>query len=431
MIEGRHLSMTQQRNNTRSLFWPTLMWMMGALSFLLQYACRIAPSSFLEALTQDFGFDATSIGMIGVYFLLPYIIMQLFVGRIVDRFPAHHILIATTLIFFFSNQLFSEAATVTDVAISRCIMGAMGAFAFVVTMKLALIWFENQFLGVLAGLTQVSGMLGAVFGGQIVDMLMLEQQWRPVIKALSMLMGVLIFLMLVLMRDKPKPASNELTENVPILEGLAVVWKNPQSWFNGLYAGLIYLPTAAFGEHWGKLYLAKTNTVMGVHEATFSVSMIFIGWAVGGVITGYLSDRIGRRKPLMLLAPVLCALTLLPAIYVHTLPVWSVGALLGLYGVFNSPLVLAYALSGEINPGKVSGVSIAFCNMSSILLGAATMPIMGMLMDYYATVDSAGIKVYTTEAYEMAVVCFPIALGLAFLCATRIKETYCKQVHAV
>ncbi|MEC7030936.1 MAG: MFS transporter [Pseudomonadota bacterium] len=419
--------MSQLANTRKSWFLPTVMWLMGALSFLLQYACRIAPSSFLEAMQYDFGFDATSIGMVGVYFLLPYIFMQLFVGRIVDKFPAHHVLIGTTLIFFLSNQLFSESLTVVDVAISRCIMGAVGAFAFVVTMKLALIWFENRFLGILAGLTQVSGMLGAVFGGQVVDMLMIDQQWRPAIKMLSLLMGVLILLMVLIMRDKPGAKEASSSTDVSILDGLSVVWRNPQSWFNGLYAGLIYLPTAAFGEHWGKLYLAKTNAEIGIHQATFVVSMIFIGWAIGGIVSGYLSDRMGRRKPLMLLAPVLCAITLLPAIYIHTLSAWTVGGLLGLYGVFNSPLVLAYALSGEINPARVSGVSIAFCNMSSILLGAATMPIMGMLMDSYATVNTVGTKLYTVEAYEAAVICFPIALCLAFLCATGIKETYCQQ----
>lgn len=401
------------------------MWSMGAFSFMLQYACRIAPSSILDPLTQDFNLVATQVGLIGSYFLLPYVIMQLFVGRIVDRFPAHHVLMVTTLVFFLANQFFSEAILVSEVALSRAVMGAMGAFTFVVTMKLALIWFENRFLGVLAGLTQVSGMLGAVLGGQLTDMLMIGSEWRPVIKMFSLMLGVLLILMVVLMRDKK--TSERKSEDVGILEGILTVWRNPQSWFNGLYAGLIYLPTAAFGEHWGKLYLAKTNIYMDEHLATVAVSMIFIGWAFGGVLSGWLSDYMQKRKPLMMIAPVLCMATMLPVVYIHTLPVWTVYVLLGLYGVFNSPLVIAYAISGEINPKRVSGVSIAFCNMSSILLGTATMPLMGWIMDRYAIIKD-GSTIYTNQAYEAAVVCFPIALVLALVAAYFVKETHCKQV---
>ena len=410
----------------RQYIWPTIMWSFGAFSFLLQYACRIAPSTILDPLSVDFGLDATQVGMIGTYFLLPYVGMQLFVGRIVDRFPAHHVLIATTLIFFFANQFFSEATTMVEVAASRALMGAVGAFAFVVTMKLALIWFENRFLGVLAGLTQVSGMVGAIFGGQITDYLMIGSQWRPVIKALSMLMGILVLLMVIVMKDKPSSAKKE--EDVGIVEGIITVWKNPQSWFNGLYAGLIYLPTAGFGEYWGQLYLTKTNTMMDSHTATVAISMIFVGWAIGGIVSGWLSDYMRKRKPLMFIAPIMCMATLLPVVYIHNLSAIWVYGLLMLYGLFNSPLVLSYAISGEINPKRVSGVSIAFCNMSSILLGTAVMPLMGWMMDMHATISDSGSYIYTASAYESAVILFPISLVLAFICALMIKETNCQAV---
>ncbi|MCP8352520.1 MFS transporter [Candidatus Synchoanobacter obligatus] len=409
-----------------TLFWPTLMWGFGAASFLLQYACRVSTGSFLGQVMQDFQIDPAAAGMIGSYFLIPYVLMQLFVGRIVDQNPAHQVLIATTLVFFMANQFFSESTSLLEVAISRALMGAMGAFAFVVTMKLALVWFNNRFLGVLAGLTQVSGMLGVVAGYTLVDYLMVAGQWRHVVKIFSSLLGVLVLLMIVLMRDKPY--QGDKSQGVAMLQGLLRVWRNPQSWYNGLFAGLIYLPTAAFGEHWGQLYLVNTNTGFGPHEASVAMSTIFIGWALGGVLTGWLSDYIQKRKPLMILGPIGCLLTLMPVLYWHSMPVALVYGSLFAYGVFNSALVVSYAISGEINPDNVSGVSIAFCNMCSILLGAVALPFVGYVMGQYAQEGASGAMIYSTQAYEAAVFCFPVALIFALWAAYVIQETHCQKV---
>lgn len=400
---------------------PTLMWSFGALAFLLQYACRVSTGSFLDQVMLEFSVGATWAGLIGSFFYYPYVAMQLFVGRIVDRFPAHYVLIITMLVFFLANQYFSEATSLLDIAISRTIMGAMGAFAFVVTMKLALVWFENKYLGVLAGLTQVSGMLGVVFGNQIVNTLMVDGAWRPVVKLLSMMLGVLVLAMIAIMKDKQY--QQEKQENIGIVEGILTVWRNPQSWYNGIFAGLIYLPTAAFGEYWGFKYLTSTNTVINAQQASIAMSVIFIGWAIGGILSGWFSDYLQRRKPLMIAAPLLCLIVFMPVLYWHEMPATSVYICLGLYGIFNSALVVSYAVSGEINASKVSGVSIAFCNMLSILFGTIALPLIGYIMDLYR-VDN----IYPIAAYENAVSCFPIALMLAFISSLFIKETNCQQV---
>jgi len=415
-----------QHNQFIKLLRPWFMWSFGALAFLLQYACRVSTGGFLDQIMVEFAIDATYIGLVGTFFYYPYVIMQLFVGRIVDRYPAHHVLIATTLIFFLSNQYFSEANNLFDIALSRCLMGAMGAFAFVVTMKLALIWFENKYLGVLAGLTQVSGMLGVVFGNQMVDFMLVGNEWRPVVKLLSLLLGVLVLMMMLLMKGKDH--INTAKNDVGVVEGLMTVWRNPQSWYNGIYAGLIYLPTAAFGEYWGGKYLTATNVMINSHQASIAMSMIFAGWAAGGVLFGWLSDSMQRRKPIMNIAPIVCLVVLLPSLYWHELPAYGLYLCLSLYGFFNAALVVSYAVSGEINPKYVSGVSIAFCNMMSILFATIALPLIGYIMDLYAEVDAAGNVMYTTWSYEAAVICFPIALSLCLLVSFLIKETDCKQV---
>lgn len=406
----------------RKYIKPTLMWSFGAMAFLIQYAVRISVGGMIDPIMNEFTIGAAMAGYLGSAFYYPYIAMQLFVGRIVDRYPAHRVLIFTTIIFFFSNQLFSESFTVTEAIASRAIMGMMGAFTFVATMKLAIVWFENKFLGVLSGLTQVSGMLGVVVGNYVVDAYLIEGHWRPVIKLFSLGLCALIVLMLVFMKSKPAQSEKE---DISIYQGLKSVLRNPQSWYNALFAGLIYLPTAAFGEYWGIHYLDKTSLVLTRHDATTAVNMIFIGFAIGGISMGLYSDYIQKRRPLLLLSPIVCLFLILPVLYWHNLSAFWISTLLFLYGIFNSGLVVSYAISGEINHKNVSGVSIAFCNMLSILLGSIALPMVGKLVDSYIN-----LGIDEALAYEKAVFFFPASFILALLAAYFVKETHCQQVKS-
>lgn len=398
---------------------PLFMWSFGALSFFMQYACRTAPSVILDELTVYFAASPIMIGYLGAAFLYPYVVMQLFVGRLVDHAKPHRVLILTVAVFFIANQIFSESIHIYEAIAARLIMGAAGAFTFVVTMKLAMLWFENRYLGILAGATQVSGMLGVVFGNSLVDYMLVGQSWQPVIKILSMLMCGLLLMMIILMRDK-EHKRNQLVEPTSLISGLSRVLSHRQSWFNALFCGLIYLPTAAFGEYWGIQYLTHTNVLMDKHQAVLAVNMIFIGWAVGGLAIGAWSDYMKLRRPLMLVTPILCVILLVPVLYWHTMPPLLVYSALCLYGVFNSGLVLGYAVSGEIHSQDVSGVSIAFCNMLSILLGSIALPMVGWLLSIWASQS-------ILHGYEVAASLFPCALILASLMACGVRETHCQQ----
>lgn len=398
---------------------PFFMWSFGAMAFLIQYGCRVSPSGMLDPIMQDFMISAAVAGYLGSAFYYTYIAMQLFVGRIVDAYPPHRVLFITSIIFLMSNQLFSESLTIGEAIFARGLMGMMGAFSFVVTMKLAMIWFENRFLGVFSGLTQVSGMIGVVFGNYIVNISLIGGEWRSVIKVFSWFLCLLVLLMLIFMKEKP--TSSQKPEKTSILEGLKLVWANPQSWYNAIFAGLIYLPTAAFGEYWGIQYLTKTSLVLSKDQAMMSVNMIFVGWAIGGILMGWFSDYIQKRKPLLLFSPLICLGLLLPVLYMHQLSAIAVGTLMFLYGLFNAALVVSYAISGEINQPKVAGVSIAFCNMLSVLLGSLALPLVGYLVDSYQA-----LGVNEAMAYEKSVYLFPLAMLLAFVIANFVKETNCQ-----
>ena len=56
-------------------------------------------------------------------------------------------------------------------------------------------------------------------------------------------------------------------------------------------------------------------------------SMVFIGWGVGAPVIGWLSDRIGRRKPPFVAGLVLTAVAMAGLAWAPGLPLWAVSVL--------------------------------------------------------------------------------------------------------
>ena len=151
---------------------------------------------------------------------------------------------------------------------------------------------------------------------------------------------------------------------------------------------------------------------------------------------GWLSDYWRCRKPMMIVLAVLNLCSLSTVLYLPQLTLWAIFILLFLSGVFNTGVGIGYALSGEINPKRVSGVSVAFANMSSVIIGALSQPLIGKILDTHVVSKTASqvgsiaksIHHYTPDGFKTAMIILPVSLGLAIIAAFFIKETHCQRV---
>jgi nitrate/nitrite transporter NarK len=128
----------------------------------------------------------------------------------------------------------------------RFLMGFGASFAFVGALKLATMWFCPTRFGLLAGLTQALGMLGAAIGAGPLSALVEGLGWRKAMWLIGGILMVISVLIGLLVRDNPKAHhdkaghSGEPQGHLSFREAFSRVLKNPQSWFNGIYVGLIY-----------------------------------------------------------------------------------------------------------------------------------------------------------------------------------------------
>ncbi|MFU8797562.1 MAG: MFS transporter, partial [Gammaproteobacteria bacterium] len=369
---------------------PWLVWGLGASLFFSQYLGRIAPGIMVPELTAAFQVTALSLGTLSAFFYLAYVSLQLPVGMLVDRYGPRLLLPLMGGLYVVGCVTFAQANQLGYAETGRFLMGLGAAFTFVSTLKLATNWFPASRIGLLAGFTQSIGMLGAAVGRAPVSYAVSSLGWRETMLGIAVICFIIVSLIIWIVRDHPPRAQRVSTlakapphpVSVNMLTSLRTVLRNPQTWINALFLGLLYAPTAAFAELWGVVYLSKTYSLSN-HEAAFGVGLMFIGWGIAGPFAGWFSDYLKKRRCVMLGSALSGTILMLCILYLPGLPVWCIYILLFLFGVSNTGVAVAYALSSEINARSVAGTSIAFANMSSVLIGAASQPLIGALLDIF------------------------------------------------
>jgi sugar phosphate permease len=416
------------RKNYFGFAW--LVWGLAAAFYFSDYLARVAPGVMHKYLQIDFGINEAGFGVLTASFYIPYILMQIPVGLTVDRLSIRWLLTVMSLITAFGCCVFGLADGLMTASIGRMLIGFSAAFAFVCSLRLATSWFPPAMLGLLSGLTQALGMLGAAAGEAPVSFLVSTVGWRHSMLIIAFIFIALAGLLYQFIQDSPGSHRNEARSVKPIsiFHSLKVILFSRQTWLNALYAGFLFGPTAVIGEAIGPAYL-QFGRGLGAHAAAFATGLIFIGWGISGPLSGWLSDKMGKRKPIMI-ASACCGVVLTSLfVFLPNLSQTSAYLLFFVFGLTNTGVALAYAVSTELHDRNVVGTSIAFTNMISIFVGASLQPLVGRLVDMVAGPRAYNVESLLLTDFQAGLKLLPICSLIALCLAFTIKETHCKPVR--
>ncbi len=411
-------------------------FLLGALFFGYAFIQRVSPSVMTAELMREFSVGATALGSLSAFYFYTYASIQLPVGMLTDRFGPRKLMSAAAGLCAFASIGFALSDSIVTASIGRALIGGTVAFAFVGTLSIAGYFFKSSRYTLLAGLLQSVGMCGAIFGQAPLRHLVESLGWRGTMTALA---GVAVLLSILLFVLVPRRSAEQLTATnqagssqtnatkKKLLDGLKSVSSNSQTWICAIIGFGLAATMLGFGALWSVPWLTAVHGYSTV-QAGGIASMIFVGWAVFSPLVGWLSDKIGRRNPVMMLGALLCFVSFATLIFYTPSATSMIMGLIFLTGAGGCTMTAGFSSVRELNRPEFSSTALGLMNMFIVGAGAVVQPLIGWLLD--KNWDGSlmeGARVYSDQAFTSALTSLLVVTSLAFIGTLFLKETYGKQ----
>lgn len=391
-------------------------WLITALYYFYQYTLRSAPAVMMPQLSEAFGLSAMGVASLAGLFYWAYSPFSLVAGVLMDRIGPRRVVplsaaaVGVGALLFASGQ--NELAS-----LGRLLQGAGGVFALIGAVYVATKSFPASMAATLIGATQMFGMAGGSAGqfvvGPVIASGVAWSRFWVVMGVAGLVIGALLFALI----PKAEKAAGGGDWLRSAASAMRTVFLNPQSILCGLIAGLMFIPTTIFDMVWGVRYLQEARG-LDYGTAVMRSAAVPLGWMIGCPLLGFVSDRLGRRKPVIAGAALVLLGCLAWVLYgpANVLPPFVLALVTG---IASGAAMLPYTVIKEANPPQYSGTATGVVNFINFTFSA----VLGPVFAGFLRTASGGAASMTLDHYQAAFVPLLYGVALALVLALVLKET--------
>jgi sugar phosphate permease len=399
----------------------------------------MAPAAIATDLQQSFNASGASLGALAAAYFYTYTVMQIPVGVMADTLGIRKIVAIGAALAGLGSLLFGMADTLAMATVGRVLIGLGVSSMFISLMKLNSVWFQDRHYGTIGGLSLLLGNMGSVLAATPLVWAVTHTSWRNVFTAVGIFSIVLAVLVWLLVRNHPGevglPSMRELEGKEAHkrhqghwFDGLSTVMKNRASW-PGFWPNLgVGGSLFAFAGLWGVPYLRDVYGMERNVAANHTMLLLFC-FAVGALLLGMLSDRIGKRLPVIVGGIGVYVLCWLPIVFAWHMSISVSYMLFALMGFGASGFTLTWASAKEVNPPALSGMATSVVNTGTFLGAAILQPLVGWVMDQgWSGNLVAGARVYSEQNYQLGLGIMLAFAVVGLIGAMTIRETNCRYI---
>ncbi len=426
----------QQSKQLLRLRW--IAFAIVALAYVLSFFHRFAPAAISGDLQQTFHASGAELGGLAATYFYVYMVMQIPTGILVDTLGPRRVVAIGGIIGGVGSLLFGTADTLAAASVGRLLVGLGVSVTFISLLKLNAAWFHDRHFATMTGVTILLGNAGSLLAAAPLAWALYYVSWRSVFVGVGVFSLLLALLAWFFVRNHPGeadlPSLRELDGKAAHpphdghwFDGLKVVLKNratwPGLWVNMGLAGSLF----AFAGLWAVPFLRDAYG-MDRAEATRHTTLLLAGFAIGAFFIGMLSDRLGRRKPVMMAGALAYSLCWLPLLFGVPLSTFAGYALFFVMGLCAPSFTLSWSCAKEVNPHALSGMATSVVNIGGFMGTAIMQPLVGWAIDRAHA--SRGGSALALVDYQAGIAIL-LGFSLAGLLATLfIRETYCRYLTA-
>jgi sugar phosphate permease len=360
-------------------FILALLTAIGSLVAALPASCM--PALFKE-MSIDLKLDIVQVGEIWGIASLAGLFVSILGGILSDRLNVKWFIGISCLLVGITGAMRGLADSFFTLALTVFLNGVIRLMLPVAVTKTIGIWFKGRNLGTAQGI----GAMGMGFGlmlGPLVSATIMSPAlggWRNVMYlygGIAVFMGVL---WLIFGREPSRlDSAGNITARIPAGEALGRILRNKFVWFLGIMlffrvACLMgvtgYIPTYLKNLGWAE------GSADGVLAAFYAVSTLLV------VPISSLSDRIGRRKPVLMVGMVFSMITVALIPFVDGAGVWIMMILAGMLMDGFMALFTTMLLETEGVGAALSGTSIGVV-FTIAQLGSTISPPIGNALEVF------------------------------------------------
>jgi sugar phosphate permease len=406
-----------------------------AASYIWVYFHRMAPAVVSTDLKTAFGITAVELGSLAAMYYYVSALTQIPSGVLADAVGTRLTVTIANLIAGAGAILFGLATTFGEATLGRFLVGLGVSVVFVCFMKSNSAWFSPRQYGLISGLTLLIGNLGSVVAGSPLEFVIQHYSWRSVFVVIGIVSIILSVLSAVVIRNSPSDTQTSLRMPAAKSGGsshagwLAQVWlvlKNPHIWPSfivnfGLLGGFY-----SFSGLWAVPFLHDVHHLQRSGSASL-ITASLVGLAVGSFCLGWLSDLIGRRKPILLGSVLSYALVLLALMKGRYDPGGG-AALFFLLGFSCGGFVLTYAIAKDVVSPSQAGMAVSVVNTGVFVGASFIQSAYGWILDrkWDGGLEN-GIRIYPISAFDPANFFMLAAAVMALAAAVLIKDMKIKN----
>ncbi len=386
---------------------PNLRWWITGLVFfgtVINYVDRQTLSSLAPRLTKELHLTNSDYGLISNAFLIPYTVMFVVSGWLIDRYGTKLIYGVAAVWWSVAAMLHAAVGSVFGFSAMRFLLGAAESANFVGAQKVAAEWFPPKDRGTLNGWVQAGTVTGAIITPLIAVWMADRWGWQSAFVstgALGLIWAAAWFWFYHLPEKHPRISADELaliqqTESASLSPlpsvTLSVRWidffRLPQTW-GLLLARIISDPVWWFYLFWLPKYLTEREG-MTEQRMSYVVWIPYLIADVGSVAGGWYSGRliakkvgaVAARKSIMivtaLMMPLGMLLVLRPPIPVALA---IISFVLGVHSAWKTNLV---TLTVDIFPRPIVATIHGIVAMGGGIGGALFQSFAGQVIDKYS-----------------------------------------------